>query len=318
MKRLVSIIIPTLNRAHLISQTLDSVIAQDYKDWECIIVDDGSTDDTENVITKYMTIDERILYFKRPSQYKRGASSCRNYGFEKSSGEFIQYLDSDDLISSNKLEQQISDIKKENLKIATCSWSLFGSSPSKDGSLIISSYQKTHSPCSFLKSMGLQNVFFPLHCYLTPKEIIEKAGKWNEDLTNNDDAEFFSRVILASSGVKFISTCTAYYRKSGAGHLSNYSNPKRVISAIKSWALIEDHLKETCKEDALTYVHNARFWLFQTVKNKFPYTTCKQRVFFKDQFEKEPKRLKLHFLLLKVLRNNLGEFKRRINHQSIE
>jgi glycosyltransferase involved in cell wall biosynthesis len=98
MNPLISIIIPTYNRAQVISKTLESIIAQTFTDWECIIVDDGSTDNTEEVIDNYIKKDSRFRYFKRPQDRIKGPNSCRNFGFELSKGSWINWFDSDDLL----------------------------------------------------------------------------------------------------------------------------------------------------------------------------------------------------------------------------
>jgi len=108
LKPLVSIIIPTYDRAHLIGETLDSVIAQTYKNWECIVVDDGSKDYTDELLKFYSERDQRIQYHHRPANRRKGANACRNYGFEISQGEFINWFDSDDVMFSNHLEVLLS------------------------------------------------------------------------------------------------------------------------------------------------------------------------------------------------------------------
>lgn len=112
-KPLVSIIIPTYNRAHLIGETLDSILAQTYENWECIIVDDGSADETDHVVSRYTEKDKRFKYYHRPVNRPKGANACRNYGFEKSRGEFINWFDSDDLMLPNNLETKINAFKPE-------------------------------------------------------------------------------------------------------------------------------------------------------------------------------------------------------------
>ena len=107
MRHLVSIIIPIFNRAHLIKETLNSILNQSYTNWECILVDDGSTDKTKETILKYCQNDSRISYFERPQQMLKGANSCRNYGFENSKGYYIQWFDSDDLMHYDKLKLQV-------------------------------------------------------------------------------------------------------------------------------------------------------------------------------------------------------------------
>lgn len=101
----VSIIIPTYNYGFVLSETLESVLAQTHQNWECLIVDDGSTDNTEEIVKKYLEKDKRFLYHK---QVNSGVSVARNRGISHANGEFIQFLDGDDLISPQKLSHQIA------------------------------------------------------------------------------------------------------------------------------------------------------------------------------------------------------------------
>ncbi|MFD2542031.1 glycosyltransferase family 2 protein [Lacinutrix gracilariae] len=107
MKPLVSIIIPTYNRAHLINDTLDSIIHQTYTNWECIVVDDGSTDNTAILLQQYIGKDARFQFFTRPEHKPKGANACRNFGFKQSKGDFINWFDSDDVMEPNKLQVQV-------------------------------------------------------------------------------------------------------------------------------------------------------------------------------------------------------------------
>lgn len=104
---LISIIIPTFNRAHLIGETIESIINQTYANWECIIIDDGSTDATQSIIDSYSQKNPKIKFYKRPSELSKGANSCRNYGFEKCTGNWIKWFDSDDLLLENALEKTL-------------------------------------------------------------------------------------------------------------------------------------------------------------------------------------------------------------------
>jgi glycosyltransferase involved in cell wall biosynthesis len=104
----VSIIIPTYNRAHIIAETLDSIFTQTYQNWECIVVDDGSTDHTEAIINKYLSKDNRFKFYYRPDNHLKGANACRNLGLEKSKGEYVMFLDSDDICESFCLEERAS------------------------------------------------------------------------------------------------------------------------------------------------------------------------------------------------------------------
>ncbi len=118
--KLVSIIIPTYNRAHLISETLDSVLAQTYTNWECIVVDDGSTDNTDEVLEAYVQKDARFKYFHRPDIHKPGGNGARNYGFLQSKGEYVNWFDSDDVMLPEKLETQVTLLHNTTFDYTIC------------------------------------------------------------------------------------------------------------------------------------------------------------------------------------------------------
>lgn len=112
-KGLVSIIIPTFNRAALLRDTLASVLAQTYDSWECLVIDDGSADDTPAVMQHFTTQDSRIHYHQRPADRVKGANTCRNYGFEISQGEFVNWFDSDDLMYPDFLRRKVAELQAD-------------------------------------------------------------------------------------------------------------------------------------------------------------------------------------------------------------
>ena len=122
---LVSVIIPTYNRAHLIGETLDSVLAQTYQNWECIIVDDGSSDDTDKVVSEYVKKDNRFKYYHRPEEHLPGGNGARNYGFKMSQGDYIQWFDSDDLMHEEKIEIQVKLLLNTKKNFCVCQTMVF-------------------------------------------------------------------------------------------------------------------------------------------------------------------------------------------------
>ncbi len=112
MQPIFSIIIPTYNRAHLIGETLESVLAQTHKNWECLVIDDGSTDYTPELMRFYCLKHSAISYYHRPKKLPKGTNSCRNYGFELSKGEYINWFDDDDVLMPEKLELQLNSLMK--------------------------------------------------------------------------------------------------------------------------------------------------------------------------------------------------------------
>jgi glycosyltransferase involved in cell wall biosynthesis len=102
-----TIIVPVFNRADIVSETLDSLLAQTYPNWECIVVDDHSTDSTWQTLVQYQEIDNRINVHRRPDDRLSGGNACRNYGAELSTGDFLIFLDSDDLLLDTCIEQRV-------------------------------------------------------------------------------------------------------------------------------------------------------------------------------------------------------------------
>ena len=122
---LVSIIIPTFNRAHLIGETLNSVLGQTYQNWECIVVDDGSSDKTAALMAEYLAKDIRFQFHHRPKNRLKGGNAARNYGFEISKGEFINWLDSDDLLTPEKLDFQVDFFLGNRIEVHICQGQFF-------------------------------------------------------------------------------------------------------------------------------------------------------------------------------------------------
>ncbi|SFZ92949.1 Glycosyltransferase involved in cell wall bisynthesis [Flaviramulus basaltis] len=114
MEPLVSIIIPTFNRAHLIVKTLNSVIQQTYHNWECIIVDDFSKDKTVDVLRAFCNQDKRFKFYVRPEEQVKGAPTCRNIGLFKSNGDYVIFLDSDDTLMPECLNNRILEFQKNH------------------------------------------------------------------------------------------------------------------------------------------------------------------------------------------------------------
>lgn len=113
----VSIITPTYNCARFIGETIESVINQTYQDWEMIIVDDCSSDNTEEIVKKYSKDDNRIKYVKL--EQNSGAAMARNKAMELATGKYMAFLDSDDIWTKDKLDKQIKFMEKNNYNI-TC------------------------------------------------------------------------------------------------------------------------------------------------------------------------------------------------------
>ena len=114
----VTIIMATYNRAHFIEETLNSIQNQTFKEWECIIIDDGGTDHTAEIIKPFLYKDKRFSFFKRPERYTKGLPGCRNYGLDVATGNYIIFFDDDDIVHPQNLECCILEL--ENKEISFC------------------------------------------------------------------------------------------------------------------------------------------------------------------------------------------------------
>lgn len=185
---LVSIIIPTYNRADLLPETLDSVLAQTYQNWECIIVDDGSTDHTKEVVATYNQKDKRISYQKRPEHYLSGGNGARNYGFEISKGEFIYWFDSDDLMKKENLSLHVDRLIKSGKDFSVCKVSHFKNNHTTSGNYNINSKNLL---LDYLNKKFI--VFLPSIVFR--KKFLEKNSfRFNESLKAAQEWEFFVKV----------------------------------------------------------------------------------------------------------------------------
>lgn len=282
LKPLVSVIIPTYNRGHLINETLDSIIAQTYENWECIIVDDGSTDNTKEIVRKYLMQDNRFQYHQRPKNRMKGANACRNYGFELSKGAFINWIDSDDIFSKNKFESQINVIEK-NVDIITCKWGRFSNQEKDLKTKNFKIYKNYNSALDLLEDYGKYNAFYPSHVFLVSRNVIFKSGLWNENLIVNQDGEFFCRVFLFSKKIAHSNDCYAMYRIPESDNTSSVKNKSKAEHIILSWILIEGYLKLVDKERFNQYIRSGKNYVFLNLSNDFKDLIKDNKFFFKEQ-----------------------------------
>ena len=184
----VSVLIATYNRERFISEAIDSVLKQSFTDWELIVIDDASTDNTTAVVNKYMRKDSRITYFKNPINL--GISKSRNKGLSLARGTYIATLDSDDIwIDETKLEKQVEflDINKE--------YALIGG-----GIIYIDTDSKPLRKMlypiydSIIRNVILQFNPFPHSTVLIRKSAIDVVGNYDESMKTCEDYDMWMRI----------------------------------------------------------------------------------------------------------------------------
>jgi glycosyltransferase involved in cell wall biosynthesis len=195
---LLSIIVPCYNQAQYLPETLDSVLAQTYPYWECIIVNDGSPDNTEEVATQYCDKDKRFKYIYKENG---GLSSARNAGIKSSSGEFILPLDADDLIGEYYLEKAIHRFQHfPDTNLVYCKAALFGE---QVGEWILPDYN--------YKALLFENMIF---CSAMFRKLdYDKTGGYSENMTHGlEDWDFWISLLHESDVVYKIPEICFYYR----------------------------------------------------------------------------------------------------------
>ncbi|MCK0125018.1 glycosyltransferase family 2 protein [Gelidibacter sp. F2691] len=207
---LVSIIIPTFNRAHLIGETLDSILAQTYTHWECIVVDDGSTDETEALMMTYVTKDARFQYYQRPISHLPGGNGARNYGFKISNGEYIQWFDSDDLMHPNKLCKQINVLESSIKMFSVCQTQQFSVDINQLLGLRSKQIYSNNPAVSFIKG---EIVFLTQAPIFKREFLIKHKLFFDENLKAAQEWEFFSRCLLVINDYEVENMALVYLRR---------------------------------------------------------------------------------------------------------
>ena len=237
MSNLVSILIPCYNAEKWLAETLELALSQTWKNIEIILVDDGSTDGSLATAKSYESKNVKVI-----AQENRGASSARNTALKHAQGDFIQYLDADDLLASDKIDCQIEMFKQHTDKcVITGQWGRFYLSI-QDTKFIREQIWKDMFPVEWLVCSWEGGGMMHPAAWLVPRNIAKNAGFWNEDLSLNDDGEYFCRVILASKGIKFCQEAKSYYRSSIPNSLSGRNNRAALESAFKAVELCINHL----------------------------------------------------------------------------
>lgn len=229
----VSIIIPLYNAEKYIEQTLCSALEQTYFNTEIIIVDDGSDDNSMKLVNKMVNQGAKIKIFK---QENKGACAARNLGITKSTGEFIQFLDADDILHPRKIEHQIT-LLNENNKNAIALSSLYKFKNSIDEGVPANQeiYKNYDSPIEFLTDSWEGKGKGQTSLWLCHREIIEKAGYWDESLKLNQDGEFFCRVLLNAGSIKFSKGSVVYYRTDSSNSVSKGKSYEKAHSLLHSY-----------------------------------------------------------------------------------
>jgi glycosyltransferase involved in cell wall biosynthesis len=209
----VSILIPAYNAERFVGAALQSALDQTWPSTEIILVDDGSKDQTFAVAKRYESVKVKIL-----RQENCGAAAARNAALREAQGDFLQYLDADDLLSPDKIREQILLLQEhaDCLSVSSAVYFFDGENPDT-GLLERSGAVDSDDPIQFLAQLlGSEGSTrtIPYGAWLTPRPIADAAGPWDDSVRSpDDDGEYFARVTLASRGIRASHSGRYYYRK---------------------------------------------------------------------------------------------------------
>lgn len=218
MNNKVSIIIATYNQSSKIGDTLDSLIEQTFFNWECIVADDKSTDDTKTIVNNYEKKDSRIKYFLSPNSIKKGPNGARNYGFTKSTGNLLMSLDSDDLLSKNHLELKVEAFENNPNIDAVISKTILIDDDLNE----IRKEDRTFLTENLLEDFITLKVSWYMHDTMWRKEFLKGKTLYNENLLKMLDRDFHIRRLLEKPNFFLLDKFISFYRVYSNSNSTNH------------------------------------------------------------------------------------------------
>lgn len=266
MTPLVSIIIPCHNAERWLAATVESALAQTWTNREVILVDDGSTDGSLAVAQKFSARGVQVV-----TQANQGAAAARNHGLRLARGDYLQFLDADDLLAPDKLERQVRLLaEKGDDCVATCAWGRFTIDPAASPLDARTELWRDLAPADWLVLAAEHNLMMATATWLLPRALAEKTGPWDTSFRANplDDMDYFDRARIGARAVLFCPGPRTYYRSELGGSLS------RVRSA-EAWHAISATLHRSADrllqlEDSPRTRHAAATMLQRFIYELYP------------------------------------------------
>ena len=247
---MVSIIMATYNRAHFIEETLESIINQTYQDWECLIIDDGGNDNTEEVLQKWLRKDARFTYLKRTPNHQKGLPGCRNQGIELAKGDYIIFFDDDDIVHPQNLELCVNYLNDVSYDFCRYMRTTFSGEfhYDFDYNKNIETFEITSKDVYKLLTHEL-----PFNsCAIMWRKSCFKNNIFQEELMYAEDWELYSRILMNPKtkgisikkelfyGRKHFKSNTGEYFKGNSHRIkSKVSASVSVIQNLDSWKILD-------------------------------------------------------------------------------
>jgi glycosyltransferase involved in cell wall biosynthesis len=265
MRPLISILIPAHNSEAWLAETVRSAQAQTWTRKEIIIVESGSRDRTLSVARQFAAKDVVVV-----SQPNQGASAARNHAFSLCQGDYIQWLDADDVLAPDKIAKQMeaADQDQNRRVLLSGAWGDFMYRVSR-AHFVPTPLWSDLSPLEWLLRKMENNAHMQTATWLVSRELTEAAGPWDIRLSLDDDGEYFCRVVLASDCIRFVPEAKVFYRQPGPNRLSSVDrSDKKLESLFLSMQLHVQYLRslrddERARAAALNYLRIWFIWFFK-------------------------------------------------------
>ncbi len=258
---LVSVIIPTYNRAHLIAETLNSISLQTYKNWECIVVDDGSKDITDEIVKSFVENDPRFRYFHRPTNRHKGANASRNYGFENSIGDYIIWFDSDDIMVSKHIALKVEEIGRKDVDFVIAQTANF------KGDQLQEPYKYSKPEYGIrAEDFILRKIHWYTYDIMLRKSLAEKVS-YHEKMKSWQDYNYFCKMLLISTKGHYIDVVLTHRRVHSntiQGKMTNTKvnfNRELLEAKVLTYIDIQDKVNKELKKDYIFGLMNICFYL---------------------------------------------------------
>ena len=258
MKPLVSIVIAAYNAEEWIGYTLQSAVGQTWQNKEIIVIDDGSTDETGAIARTFSPRGVTVHSTKNG-----GLCAALNVALRHAKGDYIQFLDADDLLAPDKIERQLAALTPADSKriLLSSPWAPFYYR-TRHAHFVRNSVWEDLPPVEWLLRKLGENLHMQNATWLVSRELMEAAGPWDESLHYDQDGDYFARVLLASERTRFVPGTGIYYRVTGTNRISYIGNSdKKKESLLRSMRLHIQYLRsledsERVRQACLTYLQN--------------------------------------------------------------
>jgi glycosyltransferase involved in cell wall biosynthesis len=246
MKLLVSILIPAYNAERWVGDAVESAVAQTWPRKEIIVVNDGSTDGTAAVVSRFASKGVVLI-----STENRGLCATQNEAYRACKGDYIQWLDSDDALAPDKIERQLAALRQGDgpRVLLSSPWAPFYYR-TRGARFVRNSLWEDLAPVEWLLRKMSEGIHMQNATWLVSRELTEAAGRWDTRLNYDQDGEYFTRVLLASQGTRFVPETGIFYRATGPGSISVIGkSDKKKDSLVLSMKLHMQYLRSLEESD---------------------------------------------------------------------